>query len=424
MRGIDKPRLNRKTDTHYYKCSVMNPSGRTPDSTPSAQSSAADASGLRRMAGRHGTTSPDEQEMQRWHELVGQLGRELAEPLTAALERVTTLTTSGRIDRMGLRALRDDIDHARQAGIWCQQISRLASGRIRQTHERVHLTNTVQSLLAYRAREIQGKGIQLKQSLSPIEVQIDASMLFGLLNAVIDWWLDCAQGTVELQIDAANWPVRAQLSSSFALAPADHPVPTAEAAAASLNTLHWHLLEQTARTLGLVYERHVHGHQVLLTLTFPGTISALMADPDASAGTGTGTGTHGFADSINSKPLAGSHVLIVASRRDVRLQVREAIKSMGLVLDFVGSVREAVEFCREGLPHAIVFEASLRSTPFEQLVGSIRQEVPEFVFIELVEGGRSFDIATISSSGMARVGSEGIANALPSALVYELSRVI
>jgi hypothetical protein len=117
-------------------------------------------------------------------------------------------------------------------------------------------------------------------------------------------------------------------------------------------------------------------------------------------------------------------VLVVAGRRDVRLQVREAIKAMGLVLDFVGSVREAIEFCREGLPHAIVFEGGLRSPHFEQLVSDVRQEVPEFVFIELIDGGRTFDISTISATGMARVGVEGIANALPSALVYELSRVM
>lgn len=169
-----------------------------------------------------------DEELARWQELLAQVGRELAEPLTTALERVTTLTTTGRIDRMGLRALRDEIDRARQAGIWCQQIARLASGRIRQSHERVHLTNTVQSVLAYRAREMHAHGIQLTQSLLPIEVQLDASMLFGLLNALVDWWLDCAHGTVELRVDTRNWPVRAQLHCVFAHHPLDQPAPTAD----------------------------------------------------------------------------------------------------------------------------------------------------------------------------------------------------
>lgn len=404
MRGIDKALPAGKTKKQHHKSSEMSPS------PPSSQARSADP-----LASPAGESAG---ELVRWHELLGQVGRELAEPLTAALERVTTLTTTGRIDRHGLRALRDEIDRARQAGIWCQQMSRLASGRIRQSHERVHLTNTVQSVLAYRAREMQARGLQLTQSLLPIEVHIDASMLFSLLNALVDWWLDAAQGTVELRIDTQNWPESALLACRFAhRAPDAHDEP-AELTLGRLNTMHWHLLEQTARSLGLVYERHLDGRFVRITLAFAGTISSLMTD------TAQGLDQHGFADSVNSKPLAGSHVLVVASRRDLRLQVREAIKSMGLVLDFVSSVREAVEFCREGLPHAIVFESSLRSPQLEKLVDNIRQEVPEFVFIELLDGGRDFDISIISATGMARVGSEVMANALPSALVYELSRVM
>lgn len=357
-------------------------------------------------------------ELRRWQELLAQVGRELAEPLTAALERVTTLTTTGRIDRMGLRSLRDEIDHARQAGIWCQQIARLASGRIRQSHERVHLTNTVQSVLAYRAREMHAHGIQLTQSLLPIEIQADASMLFGLLNALVDWLIDCASGTVEMRVDTRDWPVRAQLHCAFAHHPIDQPAPAADAIHGHVNTMRWHLLEQTARALGLVFDRQVDAFHVRLRMEFPQTIQDLPHIPQAD------TVDSGFVDSVNSKPLAGSHVLVIAARRDLRLQVRESLKNMGLVLDFVSSVREAVEFCREGLPHAIVFEGTLRNLPFEQLASGIRQEVPEFVFIELVNEGRTFDISTISATGMARVGCDGIANALPSALVYELSRVM
>lgn len=420
MRGMDKAHPTRKTEMALDSLPAMNPLSNPPPSK-SADLLAELEKGLGQVTTPTGgalSLPLPEQESARWQELLGQVGRELAEPLTAALERVTTLTTTGRIDRAGLRALRDEVDRARQAGIWCQQISRLASGRIRQSHERVHLTNTVQSVLAYRAREMHTKGIELTQSLLPIEVQIDASMLFGLLNALVDWWMDCARGTVELRIDTGHWPVRAQLSCAFMHHPSDQPLLSSDAVHARINTMHWHLLDQTARTLELTCERHVDGHQVKLNLTFPGTIHTLMTDAEHT------TDDQGFADSVNSKPLAGSHVLIIAGRRDIRLQVREALKSMGLVLDFVSSVREAVEFCREGLPHAIVFEGQLRTAQFEGLASGIRSEVPEFVFIELVEDGRTFDISTISATGMARVGREGIANALPSALVYELSRVM
>lgn len=358
-------------------------------------------------------------DLARWHELVSQIGRELAEPLTAALERVTTLTTTGRIDRAGLRALRDEVDRARQTGIWCQQIARLASGRIRQSHERVHLTHTVQSVLAYRARELQGKGITLTQALLPVEIQVDASMLFALLNNLVDWWIDCAQGQVEVLVDRNTWPDRARLICKLQHQPADQiDTATLDGYATKLDTMNWHVLEQTARTMGLTFDRQVSPTQARLCLEFPHTIGNTLDTTDNTPN------DPGFVDSVNSQPLAGSHVLVVASRRDLRIQLREALKSMGLVLDFVTSVRDASEFCREGLPHAIVFESGLRTTAFEKLVAGIRREVPEFVFIELLDSGNTFDISSVSQTGMAQVGRDAVATALPSALIYELTRIM
>jgi len=43
---------------------------------------------------------------ERWHQLVSEMGAEIAVPLTAALERINALTSTGRIDKKGLRSLR------------------------------------------------------------------------------------------------------------------------------------------------------------------------------------------------------------------------------------------------------------------------------------------------------------------------------
>ncbi|MGH6645996.1 hypothetical protein [Aquabacterium sp.] len=359
--------------------------------------------------------SEPDRELARWQELLAQAGRELAEPLTTALERVATLTTTGRIDRAGLRTLLDEVDRARQAGIWCQQISRLASGRVRQTHERVHLTNTIQSVLAHRARELQARGIHIVQSLHELEVQVDASMLHGLLNALVEWWLGCAQGLVDVRIDTGGWSDNASLVCQFQHRSPDLPP---EQHNPALDSMSWHLLDQTARTLGLVQQRKITASQVQLRLEFPRAAHALVAN------VGGDTPNAGFADSINSKPLAGCHVLVMAARRDVRGLVRESIKSMGLVIDFVNSVADAVEFCQEGLPHGIVFEGKLKTPAFMRLVESVRREVPEFVFIELLDEGQAFEISSISPTGMARVGHSAVATSLPSALVYELTRIM
>src|ERR1700758_3162532 len=66
-----------------------------------------------------------------WREIIGQIGTEVGLPLSSALERVTVLATTGKIDRAGLRMLREEIERARRAGMIGQQLARFASGRIR-----------------------------------------------------------------------------------------------------------------------------------------------------------------------------------------------------------------------------------------------------------------------------------------------------
>jgi len=105
---------------------------------------------------------------ERWHDLVSQVGAEIAAPLTAALERIHVLTATGKIDRAGLRALRDEVEQARQIGMIGQQLTRFASGRVRQSHEVLQLEEVMKSVLALRSRETQARGIALKPLLNKL----------------------------------------------------------------------------------------------------------------------------------------------------------------------------------------------------------------------------------------------------------------
>ena len=273
-------------------------------------------------------------------------------------------------------------------------------------------------MLTHRARETQARGVQLRQVLKPVEVIVDASLLSSLLNTLLDWTLANAQSNIEFRIDMKPWPAHARLTARFAHRPADRLDDGADASAIvpGLDSLAWRLLQQTAWTMGLLIERHDDSLETALTLEFPRTVN------DELEGVSSMEIDQGFAPSTNSKPLAGNHVLVLSARRDLRAQVREAIRSMGLIIDFVGSVEEAAEFCREGLPHAIVFEAALRGERFERLRDEIAADAPDFVFIEIVEEGNLFEISSFSGSGLARVGRDAIGASLPSALMFELSK--
>jgi uncharacterized protein with HEPN domain len=361
-------------------------------------------------------SNDDSAASERWHVLVSEIGAATAAPLTTALERIHALISSGRIDKAGLRALREEVERARHAGMIGQQITRFASGRLRQSHERLQLADTLKSVLAHRHRETQARGIVLKPTLKPAEVIVDASLLFSLLNTLLDWALDHARSNIEFRIDMKSWPSHARLACRFGHHPADQA--DASASPPALDSLNWRLLEQTAWTMGLPIDRQDEAGATTLTLEFPRTAN------DEIEGVSTMEIDEGFAPSTNSKPLAGSHVLVIASRRELRVQIRDALRNMGLIVDFVNSVDEAAEFCREGLPHAIIVESIQRGEKFAALRGEISDEVPDFVFIEIIEEGNTFEMSGFSGSNVARVGRDVIDSSLPSALMFELSKGI
>ncbi len=356
---------------------------------------------------------------ERWHDLVAQIGAEVAAPLTAALERINALTSTGRIDRAGLRALREEVEAARQAGMVGQQLTRFASGRLRQSHERLELADVLNGVIAHRTRETTARGLVVKPVLKPVEVIVDASLLFSVLNSTVDWALANAQSQVDLAIDIKTWPAHALLTCRFAHRAADEladDLADDGTASAGLDSLTWRLLEQTAWAMGLIVERRDEAHRTVLTLEFPRTASSVLEGVSAMEL------NEGFAPSSNSQPLAGSHVLVISARRDLRAQVRESLRHMSLIIDFVNSVDEAAAFCSEGLPHAVIIESIQSGERFEHFRAEIAAEVPDFVFIEIVEQGKSCDMSGFDGAAVARVGREAIASALPSALMFELSK--
>jgi hypothetical protein len=373
-------------------------------STPGA------APGKARLATEPGNTDS-------FRELVGQLGREVTVPMTSALERVNAFATTGRIDRTGLRALRDEIETARRIGLSAQQISRFASGRVRQNPERLNLTQTLRDALAQRGRETASRGIDLRQDLKPAEVYIDASMWSALLQAVLDWSFEHARSHIEFHIDIKSWPVHARLACRFAYIPADElPAAKPLLPAQRLETVPWQLLSRLAQTLGLMVQREDKDGSTQLTLEFPrtvddgvATLSALEFDEPSTT-------------APNSQPMVGRHVLVITSRRETRNGVRDTLRSMGLMVDYVGSIDEARQFCEGGLPHAIIFESALAGENFRKLRAEWSREVPTLAFIEIAEQGRELEVSDIGGQRTSRIGRDVIASALPSALMFELSK--
>jgi hypothetical protein len=363
-------------------------------------------------------TPPPEPDEGHWREIIGQIGTEVGLPLSAALERVTVLATTGKIDRAGLRMLREEIERARRAGMIGQQLARFASGRIRQSPEQISVTQMLREVLLQRGREATARQIEISQALKPADVVADATLLYALMQAVVDWSLDLAQKNLEFRIDIKAWPPYARLSARFShassdasdrLTPIGTPLP-------SLDSMSWRLVQQISWTLNLVLDRTVSDTETTLTIEFPRTVH------DEIEGVSVVEIDQGFGVSENSKPLAGSHVLVVAGGRDMRSLIKESIRHMGLLVDFVNSVDEAEEFCRDALPHAIIYESVLASEKFQKLRLGISMDMPSFVFIEVAPEGGALQLSTNNADNHARIGRDAVMQSLPSALIYELSR--
>lgn len=358
--------------------------------------------------------------------LASQIGIEVAAPLTVALDRVRELQATGRIDRPGLHALHEELQQARRASIVGQQITRLAQGGIQQQHESLNLTQVLRDVLAQREQDLAARGLAVKQILKPAEVIVDASLLSALMHALFDWSLRHARTPVEIRLDMKPWPVHARVTCRFGHVPADQVAgvghaargPVSSSRVEALDCLSWRLLEHLAFTMQLPLERTDTAGDTSLTIEFPRMAndsleraSAIQVDKD-------------FALSGGSRPLSDSHVLVIATRRDVRNQVRHAVSHMGLLLEFVTSAEAAREFCQQGLPHAIIYESQAYDRSFDRLRNDIQQHASALAWIEITEHGEAFEVSSFGGSSMARVGRDAITTSLPSALMFELAKSV
>ncbi len=350
------------------------------------------------------------------HSLLGQLGSEVASALSNALEAVTTLATTGKISRTGLRDLREAIERARRTGMMGQQVHRLASGRVRQNIERIDMTALLKESLVQRRRQQEALGIDIRAAMGPVQVMSDPTLVYALVETLLDWSLEHARSAIELRLELAGQPVGARLRSAFRRGtddPADGAPPAVDGTA--LQTMSWRLMQQSAQTLGLTIALQDDGTRASVEIGFPRTVN------DPSEARAARDRSDAARQGLNSKPLAGAHLLVLAARRETRTLVRDAVRHMGLMVDFVASLDEAREFCRGGMPNAILHESALGGDRFERLRGDLLAEVPQLAFIELTEDGQGIGGRQVGERRFSCVARGSILESLPAALLFELS---
>lgn len=349
-------------------------------------------------------------------EVVARIGAEVSAPLTAALDRVVALASTGRIDRHGLQALRSEIDGARRVGLRGQQIARLAGGEVRQSVERLDLAQALRGVLAGQAVHGNGDAVAVPPAPTRAEVLCDASLLHTLLEAAAGWSSALACQHVDWRIEVQPWPVRARVACRFAHRPADRADSPRTGAAPdlSLDTLDWLLMRYTAHLAGVLVQRQDSPSHTQLTLEFMNTVNGTLegaAAVDLVASSEAGAAS-----------IAGCQLLVLASQRQTRQRLREAVLGQDLLIDHVSTVADAAQYCQDGAPHALLFESAFQGEGLTALLADLAQTAPSLVLVEVLPSGQDCDMGAGGAHPVTRLGLDALRHMLVPVLLLEMGR--
>jgi hypothetical protein len=344
-----------------------------------------------------------------WPELIAGLAGQITEGTSALQSGLDQLLQRERITPAEHRALSLPADRMKAAGLSAQQIHRFHNGRIRQSHEKVDMAELVEGVLQERKKELGVLGISLRRKLKPVEVLIDPTVAHTFVNAVLDW-AQAFGNRVDVRMDLNHWPQHARLQVRVAHdgAPPSSALPP--------DNLHWMLIRQIAlATGGVEITREVRDDGVSVTAMFTRTVQAV-----------DGISAVDLSDDQSSmfKSLSGIYVLTISPSLQIRADVRDALREIGIVSDSVVDFEQARDAARGRMPNLIVVDSELKGPAFQAFRDHLLREVFECPFVEISPDDSSFDLAGLGEFSMAKVGRGNIREALGTAVMFELAKMM
>jgi len=344
-----------------------------------------------------------------WPELVAGLAEQFTENVSSLQNQIDQLLAKGRINKLEHRALSVPAERIKLAGVSAQQINRFYSGRIRQSHEKVDMSQLVEGVLQERKQELGTLGIALRRKLKQVEVLIDPTVAHTFVNAVLDWGLPFGN-RVDMRLDLNAWPQHARLLMRVA----NDGVPPSSAA--STDSLSWMLIRQIALVSGGVeIEREVNDDGVSFTAMFTRTVQAV-----------DGISAVDLSDEHSSmfKSLSGTYVLTISPSLQIRADVRDALREIGISSDSVVDFQQARDAIKSRMPSLIVVDSEIKDDDFDAFRRDLLREVFEFPFVEISPDDSSFDMSGFGEFSMAKVGRGNIREALGTAVMFELAKMM
>jgi len=344
-----------------------------------------------------------------WPDLVAGLADQMTEGVSALQNGIDLLLAKERITHLEHRALSIPVQRLKMAGISTQQIHRFYVGRIRQSHEKVDMAQLVEGILQERKNELGVLGIELRRKLKAVEVLVDPTVAYTFVNAVLDWGLPFGS-RIDVRMDMNAWPKHARLQVRVSN---DGAPPSSSA---MLDSLSWVLIRQIAQTAGgIEIEREITDEGVSFTAMFTRTVQAV-----------DGISAVELSDDHSSmfKSLSGIYVLTVSPALQIRADVRDALREIGVMSDSVVDFEQARQAVRSRMPNLIIVDSEIMGDAFELFRRELLREVFEFPFVEISPDDSSFDMSGFGELSMAKVGRGNIREALGTAVMFELAKMM
>lgn len=362
---------------------------------------------------------------QHWPTLVATLSEQAVESSNLILRALDFMVGAGRMRRAEAKALSDALYRMRDTSLRAQQITRLASGRIRQARDRVELAELIRDLLDSRREEFSAANVDVKTVLNPVDVLLDPPVAVSLINNVVDWGLSFSK-QVTLTLETPVWPAPAKLLVRVATPPR-HTPPTAQPGQHTStwgtkergrrvnDGLHWLLLRQMAASANLTVTRSGADGAAILTIEFPKTF--LSSD-------GVSSVELFEEDSPGATSLLDAWVLVIASEDKLRATALETLKHSGIAAKGAATLAaaRAAAAAAATKPNTLVVATESMGSDFSAFKTEVAGQGGSCPVVEVTERPPSFHNSGFQGFEIAKVGREQIKKDLGPTVLFELAK--
>ncbi len=344
-------------------------------------------------------------------QLLASAAEQIGDALQALQSGVDQLQSQQRLGPQGQLALGVPLGRIKRLTFVMQQLNRFHSGRIRQSHEKVDLARLAEDSLQERRKEFALIGIEMRRKLKPVDVLIDPAVAHAFLNALLDWALPLGR-RIDVRVDVNHWPPHARLQVRVhgdGAPPSSMPT--------SLDNLDWALVRQIAATAsGIDLQREITPDGITTTALFQRT--AQSVDGISAIELSTEEQSSMF------KSLQSVYALVISPSLQIRADVRDALREIGVSADSVVDLQQASDAIGHRTPNVIVIDAALKGVDFDVFRREVLGLTMDMPFVEISPDDSSFDMSGFGEMAMAKVGRGNIREALGTAVMFELAKTM